>query len=361
MRVVVTGATGNVGTGVVDALAADPEVTSILGLARRKADRAMPKTEWAAADVRTDDLGALFRGADAVVHLAWLFQPTHQPTVTWETNAIGSSRVLEAVAAEQIPILVYASSVGAYSPRRDERPVTESWPTNGWPLAGYTREKAYVERLLDTFEQQHPQCRVVRLRPGFIFQRGSASAQRRLFAGPLLPNRLVRPDLIPLLPDIPELLFQAVHTTDAGEAFRLAVTRKVAGPFNIAADPVLDTARLSELLGARRVRIPTRLLRSGLTAAWFLRLLPVSPQLLDAFLRIPVLDTTRARTELGWQPRYSSLEAVQELLEGIRTSAAIDTPPLARHAGGPLRIDEFASGVGGSDPVDRSAANSHRS
>ncbi|MFI6043787.1 NAD-dependent epimerase/dehydratase family protein [Nocardia sp. NPDC051321] len=353
MRVVVVGATGNVGTGVVDALAADPAVTSILGLARRLADRAVAKTEWAAADVRTDDLAVLFHGADAVVHLAWQFQPTHQPTTTWETNAIGSSRVLEAVAAAGVPALVYASSVGAYSPRRDDRPVTETWPTDGWPLAGYTREKAYVERLLDTFEQRHPHCRVVRLRPAFIFQRGAASAQRRMFAGPLLPDRLVRPELIPVLPDLPELLFQAVHAADVGEAFRLAVTREVAGPFNIAADPVLDTTRLSALLGARRVRVPTRLLRSGLAAAWFLRLIPVPPQLFDAFLRIPLLDTTRARTELGWQPRYSALEAVRELLDGLRTGGAIDTPPLARHAGGPLRVHEFASGVGGSDPVDR--------
>ncbi|WP_342216022.1 NAD-dependent epimerase/dehydratase family protein [Nocardia brasiliensis] len=137
MRVVVVGATGNVGTGVVDALAADPEVTSILGLARRRAHRAVAKTEWAAADVRTDDLVALFRGADAVIHLAWLFQPTHQPAVTWETNVIGTSRVLKAVAVAGVPAFAYASSVGAYSPRADERPVTEDWPTDGWLLAGY--------------------------------------------------------------------------------------------------------------------------------------------------------------------------------------------------------------------------------
>ncbi|PXX63943.1 nucleoside-diphosphate-sugar epimerase [Nocardia tenerifensis] len=359
MRVVVLGATGNVGTAVVESLAADPAVTSILGVARRLPNRHVAKTEWASADVRTDDLAALFQGADAVVHLAWLIQPTHRPDVTWAANAIGSARVLDAVAAAGVPALAYASSVGAYSPRRDDRPVTESWPTDGWPEAGYMREKAYVERLLDTFEQRYPACRVVRLRPGFIFQRGAASGQRRLFAGPLLPNRLVRPELLPVLPLVRELLFQVVHADDVADAFRLAVTRPVSGPFNIAAEPLLDPARLGELFDARPARLPTKLVRTALAAAWHLRLIPVPPQLFDGFLRIPVLDTTRAHIDLGWQPRFSSLDALRELVDGLRTYAAIDTPPLARHAGGPLRIHEFTSGVGGADPVD--LATSRRS
>ncbi|WP_369028531.1 NAD-dependent epimerase/dehydratase family protein, partial [Nocardia farcinica] len=109
----------------------------------------------------------LFRGADVVVHLAWLFQPTHRPLDTWRANVGGTARVLEAVAAARVPALVYASSVGAYSPCTDDRPVSESWPTEGWPGAAYMLEKAYVERLLDTFERQQPDCRVVRMRPAF--------------------------------------------------------------------------------------------------------------------------------------------------------------------------------------------------
>ncbi|NNH71398.1 NAD-dependent epimerase/dehydratase family protein [Nocardia uniformis] len=353
MRVVVVGATGNVGTAVVDALAADPAVTSIVGLARRMPSRRMEKTEWIGADIRVADLETLFRGAAAVVHLAWQIQPMRQPLETWRTNVIGSSRVLDAVAAAEVPALIYASSVGAYSPRREDHPVTEAWPTNGWPTAGYTREKAYVERMLDNFTRTHPTCRVVRLRPGFIFQRGAASAQRRLFAGPLLPNRLIRPGLLPFVPELPELLFQAVHAEDVAEAYRLAVTGDASGPFNIAADPVIDSRLLSQLLDARPIRVPTRLLRATLAAAWHLRLVPVAPQLFDAFLRLPVMDTARARTELGWKPRYSSMDALRELLDGIHTSAEIHTPPLARNAGGFLRFREFTSGVGGSDPVDR--------
>src|SRR5690606_17590929 len=69
MRVVVVGGTGNIGTSVISALAADPAVTSILGVARRRPDWHPDKTEWATADVAVDDLAPLFAGADAVVHL----------------------------------------------------------------------------------------------------------------------------------------------------------------------------------------------------------------------------------------------------------------------------------------------------
>src|SRR3954454_21436593 len=191
VKVVVVGATGNVGTAVVRALTADDRVSEVLGIARRRPEWQPPKTTFVAADIAEDDLVPHLRGADAVVHLAWLFQPTHSPMVTWQANAVGSARVFEAASAAGVPALVYASSVGAYSPA-DGRRVDESWPTHSVPTAAYGREKAYLERYLDAFEARHPRIRVVRMRPAFVFQRGSGSEQRRIFAGPLLPRWLVR-------------------------------------------------------------------------------------------------------------------------------------------------------------------------
>ncbi|GAA4613715.1 SDR family oxidoreductase [Actinoallomurus liliacearum] len=336
MRIVVTGATGNVGTSVVEALGGDPGVDSVLGLARREPDWTAPKTEWAAADVVTADLAPLFRGADAVIHLAWAFHPTHDSAATWRTNVIGSTRVFDAVAAAGVPALVYASSVGAYSPGPKDRAVDESWPTHGWPGASYTREKAYVERVLDAFEAAHPDRRVVRLRPGFIFKREAAQEQRRIFGGPLVPN--LRAGLLPVVPDIPGLRFQTLHTTDAAEAYRLAALGDARGPFNVAADPVVGAAELADLLGARRVRVPAALVRGAVWAGWQLNLVPASPGLFDAVLRIPIMDTGRARRDLGWSPRYSSLDALREFLEGLRTGAGLPTPPLTPHPpGGRLR------------------------
>jgi nucleoside-diphosphate-sugar epimerase len=259
---------------------------------------------------------------------------------------LGSIRVFEAVASAGVGTLVYASSVGAYSPGEDERPVDETWPTHALPTAAYGREKSYVERVLDTFEVSHPDRRVVRLRPGFIFKRESAPEQRRLFAGPLLPAFLARPALIPVVPALRGMQFQALHAADAADAYRLAVLRPVRGAFNVAAEPVLDPATLGETLGARPVAVPVGAARAVMAAAWHLHLIPAEPALLDLALSLPVMDTTRARTELGWSAQYSATEAVAEFLGGLTSRAGLPTPPLEPAAGGRLRRREIATGVG---------------
>lgn len=353
MRVVVVGATGNVGTAVVDALTQQSEVTSILGLARRRPMTTGDRVGWATADIRSDDLVPWFRGADVVVHLAWLFQPSRKSWVTWRANVGGTERVLRAAAEAEVPALVYASSVGAYSPCRDDRPVAEDWPTDGWPQAAYMREKAYAERLLDAFERRYPRCRVVRMRPAFTFQYSSASQQRRLFAGPLVPNPLVRPGALPLLPFPRGLRFQAVHSADIGRAYALAALGDARGAFNLAADPVIDAACIAELLHTRIVAVPPRLVRGALAAGWRLRLLPPQPELFDALMHLPIMDTARARAELGWTPHVNAVDTMREFLSGFRAGAGGDTPPLAADAGGRWRIREFTTGVGSRDPVDQ--------
>jgi UDP-glucose 4-epimerase len=352
LRVVVVGATGNVGTSVVRALVADPDVASVVGVARRVPSSwpVSSKVSWRAADITTDALAPLFEGADAVVHLAWLIQPSRDEATTYAVNVTGSGRVFAAAAEAGVSALVYASSVGAYSPGPKDRAVDESWPTGGIETSFYARHKAQVERELDRFEREHPDLRVVRLRPGLIFKREAASEIRRYFAGPLLPSPLLRRELIPVIPDLPGLRFQAVHSDDAGNAYRLAVVSDIEGPVNVAADPVLDPQVLGNLLGARPIRVPPKVVRGLADLTWKLRLQPTPPGWLDMALSVPIMDTTRARAEVGWIPRYRSTEALSELLEGLRLSEGGPTPPLDASAGGPLRVRELAGGVGARSP-----------
>ena len=345
MRVVVTGASGNVGSSVVEALGRDARVSAIVGVCRRPHEWRPARTEWVWADVASDDLDPVFSGADAVIHLAWLFQPMRRPEVTWQANVIGSQRVLEAAARSEVGTLVVASSVGAYSGRQDLEPVREDWPTNGVPVAAYSREKAYVERLLDQHELRHPERRVVRMRPAFIFHEHSRIQQRRLFAGPFVPELLLRPGRLPVLPLPTDLRLQAVHTEDVATAYVSAVTRDVAGAFNLAADPVLGPADLARVLKSRWQPVPARLLRNATSAAFHARAIPTAPELFDLLMQVPMMSSERARAELEWRPAYTVEEALSAFLEGDG-EARPSTPPLARRTSGPLRSHELGTGLG---------------
>jgi nucleoside-diphosphate-sugar epimerase len=348
MRIVVVGATGNVGKALVARLAGDPAGHEVVGVARRAPGPGWP-ADFHAADIRTDDLTPVFHEADAVVHLAWFFQPTHDPAVTWQNNVVGTERLLAAVAAAEVPGLLVASSVGAYSPGPSDaagarRRVDELWPTHSTPSAAHGREKAYVERLLDRFEAEWPTVRVLRMRPAFMFRRGAATEQRRIFAGPFVPRALATN--LPVLPYPRGLEFQALHTDDAVDAFARALTSGARGAFNLAAEPVLDGARLAEILDARLVQVPPWMVHSALATAWHLRVAPADPALFDLVCHLPLVDSTRVHDELGWTPAHRATEAFAEFVEGLRHGTGDATVPLATDGVVP-RVEEVAAGVGG--------------
>lgn len=358
MRIVITGATGNVGTAVVRALLADDAEHELVGIARRRPEWApSPRVRFVQADIAQDDLVDLFTGADVVVNLAWLIQPSADRRITERVNVGGALRVLAAVEAAGVPALVHASSVAAYGPADPDEPVDESWPTNGIPGSYYSEQKVAVERALDAFEAEHPEVRVVRLRPGLIFQRANASQVRRLFGGPFVPGSLVRRSLIPFVPSFSGLAGQVVHADDVADLYRRAcVDPSARGAYNAAAQPPLDAAALGRLLGARPLPIPARLARGFVGLTWKLHLQPVSADWIDLARGAPVMRTDRARTELDWQPQHEAGAVITELLGGLNDAAGFPTPPLDTHAGGRLRWREFRTGVGGPNPEDIASA-----
>lgn len=330
MRVVVTGATGNVGTALLARLAADPSIAEIVGVSRRPpAGIELPRTRFVRADVGRDPLEGILRRADAVVHLAWQIQPSRAPRELWRTNVEGTSRVIAAALATGVATLVHASSVGVYSPGPTRRAVDESWPHDGMPSSFYARHKAEAEARLDALEAAGADIRVVRMRPGLILSRRAASGVRRLFLGRLVPRAALAPGRIPVVPDIPGLRLQALHSDDAAAAYHRALVTDAAGAFNVAAEPVLDPSTIAQALGARAVAVPAGLARGIVWASWRAGLQPTPPGWLDLALGVPVMDCSRARRELGWEPRLRSTDALVELLAGMADGAGAPTPPLA--------------------------------
>ncbi|EKU47566.1 NAD-dependent epimerase/dehydratase family protein [Brevibacterium sp. LS14] len=341
MRVAVVGATGNVGTAVLDELAHTPEVSSVLGIARRLPDTdAAPysESEWASIDigaavsqdVAIARLADAFTGADAVIHLAWLIQPNSDRTLLRRVNVDGTAGVAAAVAEAQVPHLVVASSVGAYSPDDTRQLRDEDWPTGGIPSSHYSVDKAAQERVLDEFSSQHPNVRVTRMRPALIFAAHAASEIQRYFLGEWMPLQMLRTGSLPFLP-VPSGLrgLQAVHSSDAARAYVAAVLRGGHGAYNICADDVLGPPDLATLLDhGRAVRVPTPLVRAALGIGHDARLVAADEGWLDMGVSVPLMDNAKAKQDLGWRPEHSASDAARDLLDGLREGTGAASVPL---------------------------------
>lgn len=335
-RVVVFGATGNVGTAVMRHLASDESIDEVVGVARRLPADDIGGVRWRAADIASDDLRPVVAGADVVVNLAWLLRPERDEERLRAVNVGGMRRLLDAIAHEGVGALVVASSVGTYAPGPKDRAVDEGWSNAGVPSCLYSRHKRDVERLLDTAEEEQPDLRIVRMRKALVFQHSAASEIARLFLGPLVPLGAFRRRFIPVVPANDRLRFQVVHSDDAAEAYRAAVTGDVRGPFNIATEPVIDGDVLARALEARTVPVPGWLMRAGADVTWRLRLQPTHPGWVDMALGVPIMDTGRARREMGWVPRTDAVAALRQLLDGFVEHAGAATAPLTPRGDGPI-------------------------
>lgn len=332
MRVAVTGASGNVGTALARALLAAGH--DVVGVVRRPPDRTGPygEVQWHSVDLTAAEaarqLTTAFEGADAVVHLAWGFQPSHDIDYLERLGVGGTAAVLGAVSAAGVPHLVHQSSLGAYSPGLDDTPVAESWPTGGIPTAPYSRHKVAAERLLDEVTAQRPELVIARSRPVLIGQRSAASGILRYVLPALVPAAVLR--VVPVLPVDDRLRLQLVHAEDVAQALRAMVEQRAAGPFNLAADGLVRVEDLAAALGARHVQVPVSVLRRLADLSWRAHLQQVDVGWLDMAYQVPLLDSARARAELGWTPRYDAAAVLAETLAGLRDAAHDDTPILRR-------------------------------
>jgi nucleoside-diphosphate-sugar epimerase len=329
LTVAVTGPTGTFGFGLIPLLQAEDRVARIVGIARRPFDPAAhgwTKLEYRRGDVRDEAaLRDAFAGADVVVHLAFLVTGGASAEVLRAVNVDGTVNAFRAARQAGARRFVYASSVAAYGFHPDN-PVgmTEEWPVRPAARLFYAQEKAELEHLLQaeaarTSGDGAAGPELYLLRPPLVLGPHAVGA-KDLLPGPLAPlgrilsSRIGRspvplPALVPLLP------LQAVHEDDLGQALlRCVLGAGPPGAYNIAADGILTTADVARVFGLIPLPLPGGLARLAARAVSALPFLPPAAQWVEAASHPAIMDTTKAKRDLGWVPRFTALEALRDTL-----------------------------------------------
>ena len=324
LTVAVTGPTGTFGSGLIPLLQDDDRIDRVIGIARSPFDpapRGWTKMEYRQGDVRDPTaLEDAFRGADVVVHLAFLITGGASRETIRAINVDGTLNVFRAAAAAGARRFVYASSVAAYG-FHDDNPVriTEDWPVRPAARLFYAQEKAQLEHLLAEEAEKTPDLALYLLRPPIVLG-PNAVGGKDVLPGPLAPlgRRLFgRPRRLPLpLPVlVPEIPLQFVHEKDVGQALvRCVVAAGPPGAYNIAGDGILTAADVAREFGAAPVRVPAGPAQAAARAFTRLPFLPPAAEWVEAFTRPSLMDTTRARQQLGWRPEFTGLEALRATL-----------------------------------------------
>ena len=327
LTVAVTGPTGTFGFGLLPLLQADDRIQRIVGIARRPFDpfaQGWTKLEYRQGDVRDPvALEAAFAGADVVVHLAFMITGAASRQATRAVNVDGTLNAFRAAAAAGASRFVYASSVAAYGFHRDNPvPLTEEWPVRPAARLFYAQEKAEIERLLDVEARARPELGLYLLRPPVVLGPHAVGAKGTL-PGPLSAAghalaALVRGTPLPIPVAAPTVPIQFIHERDVGEAFlHCIVGDGPPGAYNITGDGVLTGADIARELGLAPLPLPAGLLHSAARLAAAVPTPSFAPPLtewVEAASHPAIMDASKAKRELGWQPRYTSLEALRDTL-----------------------------------------------
>ena len=322
LTVAVTGPTGTFGFGLIPLLQADDRVSRIVGIARRPFDPAAhgwTKMEYRRGDVR--DPAALrdaFARADVVVHLAFQVTGAAPGQAIRQINVEGTLNAFRAAAAAGARRFVYSSSVAAYGFHPDNpAAMTEDWPVRPAARLFYAREKAELENMLRTEAARTARLALYLLRPCIVV--GPHTVGAKDLPGPLGPLvraltrrgrfRVPVPVLAPALP------IQLVHEQDVGQALlQCTVAAGPPGAYNIAADGIVTPADIARELGLLPVPVPAGPAQAAARAIAALPFLPPVTQWVETASHPPIMDTTRAKQELGWAPRFTALEALRDTL-----------------------------------------------
>ena len=338
LTVAVTGPTGALGKALVRSLERSPQVVRVIGMARSPFDPAelgWRKTEYRRGDILDiEAVTSLVEDADVVVHLAFIIMGSEDEAR--EINLEGSRNVFEVALRSKVSRLVYTSSVAAYG-FYDDNPdlLDETVPARGTNEHYYSAQKAEVEAMLESLSRGSP-TEVFVFRPCIVAGPDATELIENIpfvQLGEKLPAPVRNlmgtiPLLRPVIPD-PGIPFQLVHEDDVAQALTAAILGKgEPGLYNLAADGEVTLTDLAHALGWYAMPVPEITIDVTAKIVSRLPLMPARASWITA-LRVPVLmDCTRAKGKLGWEPEHDAFDTLAETIAGAREKGLpIGRPP----------------------------------
>jgi UDP-glucose 4-epimerase len=333
LTVAVTGPTGDIGRSLLRLLDRDERVGRISAMARRPFDPAaegLTKVEYRRADVLdADAVREVLDGADVVVHLAFMIMGGARETT--EINLTGSRNVFGAALDAGVGRLVYASSVAAYGFGAENPPVlTEDLEPRGTQRHYYSAQKAELELALRELLAGTDVAAYV-FRPCIVAGPDALTLVQSIpyvqlsdkMPAPILRALEFMPALRPVIPD-PGVPFQLVHHDDVATALGAAVRGEgLPGVYNLAGDGTLTLADLADALGWYSIPVPELAVGAAAELVARLPFVPGEAQWIESMRRPVIMDTTRARTVLGWQPRHDARETLEAMVRAARSEQLI--------------------------------------
>jgi UDP-glucose 4-epimerase len=317
-KVAITGVTSYFALTLMPKLQADPVVEEIIGIGRRPWTGGFDKLTYYREDIRSKKLFDLFKGVDAVYHLAFVVGEIHDKQKTLDININGSKNVFEACAANNVKKVIYTSSMTAYGSHSDNiLGLKECDALTRNEDNYYNSCKIDVENYVTNFFQDYPDITLTVLRAG-------------LLVGPNINNMFS--DLwsmkVSALPVGRTSHNQMISEEDLGEAMYLPLVKELPGVFNVAGDDAVPTRWCFKATGAFVIPLPIFLLKLIANVAFKLHLFPASEGWVSLSEYTIFCNTDKFKNAAGWQPKHSSKEAFMQFVEARKRNAK-DTPKQA--------------------------------
>jgi UDP-glucose 4-epimerase len=302
-RVLVTGADGFLGRGLVAALIRQPGVEQVLALDVREvpSGRREPGVLYQVLDVRDPALADTVAAheIDTIVHLASIVTPGKDSNREFEysVDVGGTKNVLEACVQHGVRHVVVSSSGAAYGYHADNPAwLTEQHDLRGNQVFAYAHHKRLVEEMLAGYRASHPELLQTVLRIGTILGERVDNQITALFE---------KPRLIAIQGSDSPFVF--IWDEDVTGAILHALSgHGVPGCYNLAGDGALTIHEIAARLGKRTRDLPAWLLRSVLWMGSRLGLSRYGPEQLDFLRYRPVLLNTALKQRFGYLPTKTS-------------------------------------------------------